>query len=184
MNKWYLLVLTHALFFVSQCVTGADKEVWLLVDTKKQILEINQGNKTISVLKNIAIGRNGAGQKKRIGDDITPKGRFTINWINNKSHFYQFYGFDYPSVENANEALASKLVTKESYSAIIGAHKKKLLPPQDTKIGGNIGIHGLGVGNKKIHKTMNWTHGCIALTNDQIDILDLWIGKGTQVIVK
>ena len=184
MNKWCFLVLNVAFFFVSQCAIGASKGIWVLIDTQKQTLEIKVGEETIDVLKNIAIGRNGAGFKQRLGDEVTPKGRYTINWINNKSQFYRFYGFDYPSVENTKKAFANNLVTKKSYSAIIDAHKKNLLPPQNTKIGGKIGIHGLGDGNKRVHKTMNWTRGCIALTNEQIDILDLWISKGTRVIIK
>lgn len=184
MNRRCFFLLIQAFFLVPQSAIGANEDVWLLVDTKRLILEIKQGKKTINVLKNISIGRNGAGHKQRGGDDITPKGSYKISWINYDSSFYRFYGFDYPSVGNAKMALSRGLVTKRSYSAIIDAHKKNLLPPQNTTIGGRIGIHGLGEGDKYIHKTMNWTHGCIALTNDQIEILDLWIGKGTQVIVK
>lgn len=51
-------------------------------------------------------------------------------------------------------------------------------------IGGQIGIHGLGAGDKEIHKVFNWTHGCIALTNEQIDQLTRWVGKGTVVKVE
>lgn len=184
MNKWCFLVMSAAFFFVSQRVAGANEGVWILVDTQKQILEIKLGEETVEVLKNIAIGRNGAGYKRRRGDEVTPIGEYTITWVNDKSQFYRFYGFDYPSVENAKKALANNLVTKKSYSSIIDAHQKNLLPPQNTKIGGKIGIHGLGDGNKRLHKTMNWTRGCIALTNEQIDLLDLWISKGTQVIIK
>jgi len=162
----------------------AKDAIWLLIDTTKQSLEIKQGDKTLVVMDNIAIGRNGAGFKKKRGDDITPLGSYTIGWINRKSPFHLFYGFDYPSVDNASEALLSGLLSKKSHTAIVKAHKKKQVPPQNTKIGGRIGIHGLGKADEAIHQVMNWTHGCIALTNEQIDQLDEWISKGTVVKVK
>lgn len=158
--------------------------VWLLVDTEMLTLTVKRNKETVDIFKNIAIGRNGAGFKKRKGDNITPKGVYKIGWINHKSPFYRFYGFNYPSVDNANEALLWGLLNKSSHTAIVNAHKSDKVPPQNTAIGGRIGIHGLGNANKAIHQMMNWTHGCIALTNDQINRLDKWMGKGTLVKVK
>ena len=178
------LLLSYTLFCNSVLADDGSDEVWLLVDTKKLQLEIKRGNKTVSVFENIAIGQQGAGFKHRIGDDITPVGSYKIGWINNKSHFHRFYGFTYPSVENAHEALLSGLLSKKSHTAIIKAHKNNQTPPQNTKIGGQIGIHGLGSADPYIHKTMNWTHGCVALTNEQVDRLAPWIKKGTRVEVK
>jgi murein L,D-transpeptidase YafK len=171
------------LLFFSRSIS-AEEKVWLLIDTNNLTLEIKKGNKTIVMMKNIAIGRNGAGFKKKIGDGTTPIGTYRIGWINTGSPFYKFYGFDYPSVENANEALLSGLISKSKHSAIIKAHKNTKTPPQNTAIGGRIGIHGLGAGDEAVHKVMNWTHGCIALTNEQIDLLDKWVIKGTQVKIK
>lgn len=175
------LLLAFAFYFTA---VHAVEPVWLLVDTSKLTLEVKQGNKVLATMKNIAIGQKGAGFKKHIGDDITPKGEYKIGWINNKSRFYKFYGFNYPSVDNANEALLSGLLSKRSHTRIVKAHSKKQVPPQNTKIGGQIGIHGLGEADKAIHKIMNWTHGCIALSNEQVDQLEQWIKKGTVVKIK
>ncbi|NOR71242.1 MAG: L,D-transpeptidase family protein [Methylomarinum sp.] len=183
MNRTWLfglLLLSYVLFYVP---VRAD-EVWLIIDTKKSTLEVKRGLDTLMTMNNIAIGRNGAGFKQHMGDDVTPIGTYRIGWVNKKSPFHRFYGFDYPSVENANEALLSGLLSKEKHTAIINAHKKQQVPPQDTKIGGNIGIHGLGSADKSIHQAINWTHGCIALTNEQVETLDRWIKKGTQVKIK
>ena len=183
MNRTWLfglLLLSYVLFYVP---VRAD-EVWLIIDTKKSTLEVKRGLDTLMTMNNIAIGRNGAGFKQHMGDDVTPIGTYRIGWVNKKSPFHRFYGFDYPSVENANEALLSGLLSKEKHTAIINAHKKQQVPPQDTNIGGNIGIHGLGSASKSIHQAINWTHGCIALTNEQVETLDRWIKKGTQVKIK
>ena len=185
MRRLQLFLLLGYLFFsFSSLANGANSQIWLLIDTKKLTLEVKKGGKTINVMKNISIGRNGAGFKKKIGDDITPLGLYKIGWINDKSPFYRFYGFNYPSVENANKGLISGLINQQSYTTIINAHRHNKTPPQNTPMGGRIGIHGLGKGDEKIHKMMNWTHGCIALTNEQMDQLGRWIGKGVLVRVK
>jgi L,D-peptidoglycan transpeptidase YkuD (ErfK/YbiS/YcfS/YnhG family) len=40
------------------------------------------------------------------------------------------------------------------------------------------------VGDEKIHGRFNWTEGCIAVTNEQIDELAQWVGIGTLVSVR
>jgi len=162
----------------------AAEDVWLLIDTQKLNMEIKKGEKTIAILENIAIGRNGAGVKNQRGDDITPLGNFRIGWINHQSSFRKFFGLNYPNIENADEALKQGKIDQDTYEQIAKAHSAGQIPPQDTDLGGQIGIHGLGSGNLSIHKSMNWTHGCIALTNDQIDQLSQWVEKGTLVTVK
>jgi murein L,D-transpeptidase YafK len=174
-------LLSHALFFAP---VQASEAIWILIDTTKLSLEVMQGNKTLAVMNDISIGRNGAGFKSHTGDDITPIGSYRIGWVNDKSQFHRFYGFNYPSVENASTALLGGLLSESSYNAIIRAHNKNRLPPQDTALGGLIGIHGLGSADKAIHKMLNWTHGCIALTDKQINRLGQWIGIGTVIKVK
>ena len=180
--KLLLFLLTSIVILPGLCVAGQD--VWLLVDTEKLSMEIKRGDQTIAILENIAIGRNGAGEKIQRGDDITPVGNYRIGWINENSAFRKFYGLTYPSIEHADNALKSGKIDSETYESIARAHSYGQIPPQNTDLGGQIGIHGLGSGSLAIHKSMNWTHGCIALTNDQIDQLSQWVTKGTAVIVK
>ena len=58
------------------------------------------------------------------------------------------------------------------------------MPPQQTALGGHIGIHGIGAGDPRIHEDFNWTSGCIALTNAQIDDLAGWVRLGMRVVVR
>jgi lipoprotein-anchoring transpeptidase ErfK/SrfK len=57
-------------------------------------------------------------------------------------------------------------------------------PPQHTPLGGYIGIHGIGNGDTQIHETVNWTNGCVALTNQQIDDLETWVYIGMRVAIR
>lgn len=160
------------------------EDVWLLVDTQKLQLEVKRGSKTVMLFENIAIGRKGSGIKTHVGDDVTPLGEYHIAWINENSPYYRFFGFDYPNKSNAKEGLAWGLIDPRAYRRIIEAHDAGEIPPQNTTLGGQIGIHGLGKANERIHRLMNWTQGCIALTNQQIDKLIPWIKKGTKVKVQ
>ncbi len=184
MKQPLLLSFFLLLYTLVPVPAHATDAIWVLVDTEKLQLKVKRGNKTLATMKNIAIGQNGAGTKTHKGDDMTPLGSYKIGWINNKSRFNKFYGFNYPSIKNAETALLSGLLTEKEYHSNLKAHKNKKVPSQNTTIGGYIGIHGLGAANKDIHKLLNWTHGCIALTNEQIELLSQWVGKGTVVKVK
>ncbi len=162
----------------------ADDDVWLLVDTKALTIEVKKGQQTIETLNDIAIGRGGAGFKNHRGDNVTPFGSYRIGWVGEKSNFRKFFGLTYPSAEDAQKALEQGVINQVAYNSIISAHRSHQVPPQNTPLGGRIGIHGLGRADEKIHKSMNWTHGCIALTNGQIDHLSQWLDKGTVVKIK
>ncbi len=179
----------RSLFFIFILVlcalpVSAGDNIWLLIDTQKLELQVKLGDVTLVKYSNISIGRNGSGFKRRRGDDTTPLGKYRISWINRKSRYNLFFGFNYPSIENAGDALKKKLIDQKTYKRIVRSHQSHQVPPQNTPLGGLIGIHGLGRADKKIHESMNWTHGCIALTNEQINNLDKLIKKGTLVIVK
>lgn len=180
MLRIYLLLCCS--FF--SCAVIADDDVWLLVDTKALTIEVKKGQQTIETLNDIAIGRGGAGFKSHRGDNITPFGNYRIGWVGEKSSFRKFFGLTYPSTEDAQKALEQGIINQVAYNSIVSAHRSNQVPPQDTPLGGRIGIHGLGRADEKIHKSMNWTHGCIALTNGQIDHLSQWLDKGMVVKIK
>lgn len=180
MNRIFILLIL--LGFSS--IASAEADVWLQIDTNAETLKIKRGLKTLAILKHIAVGRKGVGYKLTEGDDITPLGQFKIGWINQDSHFRKFFGLNYPSASHAKKAFQQGQIDLISYKKIIYAHKNNKMPPQNTKLGGQIGIHGLGNANPNIHQSFNWTHGCIALTNRQIDFLSRWAQKGTRVEIK
>ncbi len=180
MCRRYLFIL----FCLLSNSVFAENDIWLLIDTGKMTLEVKKGTKTVELFKNISIGRNGAGFKQRKGDLVTPIGTYKIGWINNDSQYRKFFGVTYPSQLNAFEAMVKGLIDQQDYHKIRLSHERNQIPKQNTRIGGNIGIHGLGSASNKIHNTMNWTQGCIALTNNQVDRLASWVDKGTLVKIQ
>lgn len=177
---FYLLLMCS---FFSAAVT-ANSDIWLLVDTKARKIEVKKGQQTLETLEKIAIGRGGAGFKTHRGDDITPFGHYRIGWVGEKSTFRRFFGLTYPSVEDAEKALKRGVINYPTYDKIVAAHINNQIPPQNTPLGGQIGIHGLGRADERVHQAFDWTHGCIALTNGQIDHLSQWVDAGTVVQIK
>jgi murein L,D-transpeptidase YafK len=162
----------------------ATNGIWLRVDTQDATLTVMKGDKPQEVFRDIAIGRYGKTYFKKKGDHRTPLGRFTIAWIPQKSQYHRFLGLSYPDLERADRALVDGDITEAQWRAIRRASEARMRPPQDTPLGGFIGIHGTGAGDLKIHGQYNWTSGCIALTNNQIDRLTSWVRVGTPVEIR
>jgi murein L,D-transpeptidase YafK len=178
--RYFTFLLT--LFFAG--ITFAQESIWLLVDTQKKVIQVRQGEAILVSFSNISVGRNGVNHKQKSGDDITPIGRYSIAYINEKSHFRKFFGLNYPSAQDAGLALYSERISYADYQRIMQAHRNNKLPPQDTILGGRIGIHGLGRGNGQVHGVIDWTHGCVAVSNQQIDQLARWVFQGMRVEIK
>jgi murein L,D-transpeptidase YafK len=192
-----LLVL--AIFWLAACVRApvpeeleiqlpatvqVSPEIWILVDTKADVLKVMRGNEPVEKFYNIALGSSGAGIKHREGDGITPLGVFRIGWINPRSRFKLFMGLDYPNSDYAERAYQEGHINHATYEQIRRALEAGGTPPQNTALGGQIGIHGIGAGDPLVHMNFNWTGGCVALNNEQIQQLAAWVQVGTRVEIR
>ena len=182
----YLIILLIGLFSLSVMHSSvrANNGIWIDVDTTEHTLSVMQGDTIHAVFKNVAIGRYGTTWSKMTKDDKTPLGKFRIGWVNEKSRYYRFFGLNYPNIDTAKRALDENRITRETWLSILEAKSMGKPPPQDTPLGGHIGIHGIGRGDQEIHHEYNWTNGCIALTNEQIDQLSKWIRLGVLVNIR
>jgi len=160
-----------------------EAEAWVRVNTKTATLSVLRGKQVIARFTDISIGRGGVSRRRLVGDQSTPLGDFRVVKIREKSHFRRFFIIDYPNEARARLALRHGEINESTFKAIHVAVRAGRLPPQGTSLGGNIGIHGLGVADPRFHEAFNWTRGCIALTNEQIDRLTRWIHVGTRVVI-
>jgi murein L,D-transpeptidase YafK len=177
------VIFACLLMVLSTGLVAGNGPVWLLIDTDKLLLKVMRADKVERLYENISIGKNGVGKNKKRGDEKTPLGTFKIGWINRNSRYHLFFGFTYPSLEIAKRGFASGTIDFNMYHEIRAAKELGRVPPQNSPLGGQIGIHGLGDADPAIHQAVNWTGGCIALTNEQIDSLDEWIFRGMRVVV-
>lgn len=94
---------------------------------------------------------------------------------------------NYPNLLDAWHGYKDRLISPSEFRQIAQSYKNQEMPPQDTRLGGYIGIHGVGEitdEKMKIHQAVNWTDGCIALTNEEINLLRKYVTIGTPVIIK
>lgn len=157
---------------------------WVLIDSATDQLIVYRRKDPPVVFKNIAFGAAGVKDKQRSGDDVTPRGVYTVGWIKRESKFATFIGLTYPSVTDAERGYQGGVITQATFETIRDAHAQGRIPPQNTRLGGFIGIHGVGKGSLEIHRLANWTAGCIAVENRQIEQLVRLIGPGTQVEIR
>ncbi|MEP7343148.1 MAG: L,D-transpeptidase family protein [Acidobacteriota bacterium] len=140
---------------------------------KLYVYRTANGKEKLAKAYPIALGNTPAGHKTRQGDGRTPEGDYYITHKNPKSNFYLSLGVSYPNIRDADEGLKNGLITKAQYEAIAAAIRSRSKPPQNTKLGGDIFIHGGGTG-KLFGLIRDWTLGCVALENEDIkELFDL-----------
>jgi murein L,D-transpeptidase YafK len=148
----------------------------IVIHKKARRLELFDGEVLVKTYT-IALGSQPIGDKEIEGDGKTPEGKFYVFTKNDRSKFYLSLGLSYPDTKDANRGLAAKLITKPEHDAIADAIAKREMPPQYTKLGGEIYIHGGGTNG-------DWTLGCIALKNEDIKELFDVIPTGTVVEIR
>ncbi len=126
------------------------------------------------------------GDKRMEGDKRTPEGEFYICTMNHSKRFYKFLGLSYPGLKAADIGLQSNVISPEEYTLIKRAIDERRQPPWDTRLGGAVGIHGrtldgVAAGNSLV--SINWTDGCIALDNSDIDEIYSVVTLGTPVLI-
>jgi L,D-peptidoglycan transpeptidase YkuD (ErfK/YbiS/YcfS/YnhG family) len=128
----------------------------------RRLLLISKGD-VIKTYK-IALGGNPIGPKEREGDNKTPEGAYVIDARNQDSHYHRSLHISYPSERD-------KMRARE-----LGVSP-----------GGNIMIHGIKKGFSWVgdaHTKVDWTKGCIAVTDEEIEEIDSLAPNGTVVEIR
>ncbi len=126
------------------------------------------------------------GDKRKQGDKRTPEGDFYICTMNHSKRFYKFLGLSYPGLKHAEYGINAGMISPSEYEMIKKAIHEQQQPPWDTRLGGAVGIHGRMLRDavpNKMFVTMNWTDGCIALDNADVDEIFSVVTLGTPVTI-
>ncbi len=132
----------------------------IVVYKKRRIMELMSRGKIMKTYK-IALGGQPVGPKRVQGDHKTPEGKYKIDSKNPKSRFYLALHISYPNADDRRRA------------------RQLGMSP-----GGAIMIHGLGkefgwLGSAHTH--YDWTDGCIAVTNEEIEEVWRLVPIGTPI---
>lgn len=122
--------------------------------------------------------------KYKAFDCATPEGLFFITYKKSKSRFYRLLGISYPNLMNAEKGLADGVISLAEYKKIYEDVQKSRWKSCDTALGCDIAIHGGGV-YRYFGKSRerDWTEGCIALNNKDIETLFNLCGPGDPVFI-
>jgi murein L,D-transpeptidase YafK len=126
-------------------------------------LILYRGNRILKSYR-IALGRNPVGPKTREGDGRTPEGDYVLDWRNPDSRFHRSIHISYPSAADA-----------------VAAERRGVSP------GGDIMIHGLGRKRARFgasHALWDWTEGCIAVTDTEMDQIWRRVANGTPIEIR
>ncbi len=167
-RSWSFLVLLFALAAWQALSLGAFAQARPQVDSililkKAHTLELLSHGSVVRTYK-VALGRGGLAPKEREGDARTPEGRYFIDSRNEHSGFYRALHISYPSPEDRRRAA-----------------QRGVAP------GGAIMIHGIKNGLGWLgatHRTIDWTAGCIAVTDAEIDEIWELVPVGTPVEIR
>jgi murein L,D-transpeptidase YafK len=134
----------------------------VVVRKSERTLELRRAGELLHEFR-IALGQNPQGHKRKQGDSRTPEGVYELDWRNPESRFYRSVHVSYPEPRD--------------YEA---AQRWGVSP------GGDIMIHGLpnGAPAERVgHPRADWTNGCIAVTNEEIDEIWAHVEDGTTIII-
>ncbi len=135
----------------------------ILILKKDHVMELLCGDKVIRAYK-VTLGQGGLAPKQREGDARTPEGNYVIDAKYEHSAYHKALHVSYPNAEDRKHA------------AVLG------VPP-----GGAIMVHGLPNGKGWVgarHRLFDWTLGCIAVTDQEIDEIWALVPVGTPVEIR
>ncbi|MEO5373402.1 MAG: L,D-transpeptidase family protein [Alphaproteobacteria bacterium] len=142
------------------------------VGTSAEMVVVHKTERTLSLVREgrvvktyrIALGANPVGAKASSGDGRTPEGRYVIDRRNSNSRFHRSLHISYPGPDDQRRARARGVAP-----------------------GGDIMVHGLPHGAEwigPVHSRWDWTRGCIAVTNAEMD--EIWdaVPDGTPIVIE
>lgn len=158
----------------------------IVIDKTARLLLVRAGAEVLKTFR-VAVGRGGHGDKSMRGDNKTPIGTYRVIGFNDRSKFDTFIRLNYPNVKDAFYGLRNEVITRDDFDDIVAALRSGRTPPQNTALGGAIGIHGIGEETAEklnIHDSLDWTEGCIALRNAEVRELRPFVSVGTRVVIR
>lgn len=182
--SWFLASFLVAL----TAVVASAGSSWSSEKVESTVLHVWKARRELWLVNNgevqrrfdIALGKEPDSKKLRRGDGRTPEGRYFICSKKPQSRFRRFLGISYPNVGDAEKAYRDKLISGDEWADILFSTLHQTTPPWSTALGGWVGIHGYG---DREEIQVNWTEGCIAVSNDGIDYLYDRVAIGTPIII-
>jgi len=145
------------------CAWGKGPADRIVIEKAAHVMTLYRGEEKLRTYK-VSLGGEPKGAKTRQGDHKTPEGTYTVDARNANSHYYRSLHVSYPNAADRERA------------------KKLGVSP-----GRDIMIHGLPNGEGfvgKAHLLHDWTDGCIAVTDEEMDEIWELVPVGTVLVIR
>jgi len=155
-----ILLLLIGILAAEDSATKVDQ---VLVVKSHRTLSLISDGEVLRTYK-VALGGSPVGAKEQQGDHKTPEGHYVLDRRNAKSRFYKSIHVSYPNDQDKQKASQRGVAS-----------------------GGDIMIHGLPNGFGWLgstHRTRDWTDGCIAVTNAEMDEIWKLVPDGTPIEIR
>jgi murein L,D-transpeptidase YafK len=156
MNKFSLLFI----FFADIALAGVDL---VKVDKSESKMYLLDGDKVVKEY-HVSFGANPKGHKQQEGDEKTPEGSYTLDYKKEDSSFYRAMHISYPNEQD--KANAKNLGVSPGGFIMVHGQRNKL---------GWVSF---------VTQRFNWTDGCIALTNSEMDEFMKLVNIGTKIQIQ
>jgi len=161
-SLWLRILLSFGLC-ASASLAHAEKADLVIVSKAESRLYLQRAGKRFASF-NVVFGGNPRGHKQQEGDERTPEGHYVLDWKNPSSRYYKAIHISYPSAQDLSSAKA-----------------------RGVRPGGQIMIHGQRNGLAwlaPIAQLFDWTDGCVALSNTDMDAVWNAVDAGTPIEIK
>ncbi|MCZ6619134.1 MAG: L,D-transpeptidase family protein [Gammaproteobacteria bacterium] len=142
---------------------GNAKADRVVVTKSERTLTLERNGEPIRIYA-VALGAHPAGHKRQQGDERTPEGVYSIDARNPDSAYHLSLRISYPNEEDRQRAAA-----------------------RGVDPGGEIMIHGMGSAVSRmgpLHPHLDWTDGCVAVTDEEMDEIWKLVDIGTPIEIK
>lgn len=147
--------------FLAPTTLSAQEVDRILIDKSARTLALMSGGKTLKTYRAIKLGDAPLGHKQFEGDEKTPEGEYRIDGRNGGSRYHLSLRISYPNAADREQARRA-----------------------GRSPGGDIFIHGQPNGSALVRLPFDWTDGCIALSNAEIEELWEQVKVGTRVTIQ
>lgn len=168
--KSKLTAFLIAIAFLFVACSGAPEDINSTVKVTRVLLKKSERKLTLlagqTEIKSykVSLGKNPVGPKRQKGDNKTPEGSYIIDKHSPKSSFHFSLHISYPSATDRERAQRAGV-----------------------NPGGDIMIHGIKNGMGwigSLHRWVDWTQGCIAVTNEEIEEIYALVSDGTPIEIQ
>ena len=144
-------------------MAAEEKRMQIIIHKSRRTLTLMQEDKPVFTCR-AALGRDPLGPKKAQGDGRTPEGAYFICLVKEHGKYGRSLGLSYPGPHDAQAAFEEGRIDRRTLDNVLLASTQRRRPPWGSPLGGEIYIHEGGAAS-------DWTQGCIALEEQDMDRL-------------